>query len=328
MPTNLPPDYFTVEKRFREAETIAEKISLLEEMMSIVPKHKGTDHLRADLRRKLSRLKTSPQAKSGTSKRTASFNIHKEGAGQVAVIGPANVGKSALVGALTHASPEVSAAPYTTWQPVPGMLQIDNVQVQLVDTPALDREFIEPELFSLIQRTDLVFLVVDLQADPLGQLEDTVQLLAEHRIRPQHLPFEQADGDHVTSIPFIVLVNKNDDAGTDEDFQIFCALVRQGWSILPVSSLTGRNFDRLKALVFECLDIVRVYTRAPGREPDRSRPFVLKKGSTIADLSGKIHHDFVKNLKTARVWGQTVFDGQLVQRDYILSDGDIVELNI
>ena len=328
MPTNLPPDYFTVEKRFREADTIAEKITLLEEMMSLVPKHKGTDHLRADLRRKLSRLKTSPQGKKGVSRRSATFNIHKEGAGQIAVVGPTNVGKSALVAALTHADPEVSPAPYTTWQPAPGMMQIDNFQVQLVDTPPLDRDFIEPELMSLIRRADLLFLVVDVQADPLDQLEDTVHILTEHHIVPLNMKPEEFPTERITFLPIIVLVNKNDDAATDEDFEIFCALVEQGWQILPVSVLSGRNFDKLRKLVYENLDIIRVYTRARGREPDFSRPFVLKKGGTIEDLSAKIHHDFVNNLKTARVWGKSVFDGQLVQRDYILSEGDIVELNI
>lgn len=328
MPTNLPPDYFTVEKRFRQAETVAEKISLLEEMMSIVPKHKGTDHLRADLRRKLSRLKTSPQAKKSASRRSASFNIHKEGAGQVAVIGPTNVGKSTLVSALTHAAPEVSPAPFTTWQPTPGMMQIDNFQVQLVDTPPLDREYIEPELFNLIRRADLVLLVVDLLADPLGELDATVKLLVDHHILPQHMKKMQEADEHTTFIPFILLVNKNDDTETDEDFEIYCGLIQQGWKILPISALNGRNFDHLRYLVFESLDIIRVYTRAPGREPEFSHPFVLKKGSTIEELAARIHKDFVINLKTTRVWGKSVFDGQLVQRGYILSDGDIVELNV
>ena len=328
MPTNLPPDYFNVEKRFREATSAADKIALLEEMMSIVPKHKGTDHLRADLRRKLSKLKTSPQAKKGLSRRAASFSIHKEGAGQIAVIGPTNVGKSALVAALTNAEPEVSATPYTTWQPSPGMMQVDNIQVQLLDTPPLDRSYIEPELMNLIRRADLVFLVVDLQSDPLGQLDDTIHLLAEHRIAPLNLQEDYPAEDRIIFKPFIILANKNDDSSTDENFEIFCALVEQGWQILTVSARTGRNFDVLKQIVLDQLQIVRVYTRAPGREPDFSRPFALKKGSTIEDLSGRIHHDFLHNLKTARVWGNCVYDGQLVQRDYILMDGDVVELNI
>lgn len=294
--------------------------------MRLVPKHKGTDHLRADLRKKLSQLKTSPQGKKSQSRRSASFNIHKEGAGQVVLVGPSNTGKSALVAALTRATPEISSSPFTTWQPMPGMMPIENFQVQLVDTPSLDRDYIEPELFSLIRRADLILLVVDLQADPLKQLEETVRLLSEHRIAPANFKTGQPEDERQVNIPFIILANKNDDATTDEDFEICCALIEQGWQILPVSALTGRNFDALKELIVENLGVIRVYTRAPGKEPDYSRPFVLKQGSTVEDLSARIHHDFLANLKAARAWGKTVFDGQLVQREYILSDGDIIEL--
>ncbi len=180
------------------------------------------------------------------------------------MIGPTNAGKSALVAALTHAAPQVSPAPYTTRQPIPGMMQIENFQVQLVDTPPLDRDFIEPELISLISRADLVLLVVDLQADPLDQLEDTVHLLIEHRIVPLNLKFDHPPAERTSFIPFIVLVNKNDDAATDEDFEIFCALVEQGWQILPVSALSGRNFDRLRKSVFENLDIITGLYPSPG----------------------------------------------------------------
>ncbi len=137
MPTNLPPDYFNAERRFREAETPAEKIVLLEEMISIVPKHKGTDHLRADLRRQLSRLREEAQSQKKHGGHASVYHIEREGAGQVALIGPTNVGKSALVCSLTNARPEVSPAPYTTWKPSPGMMPFQDIQIQLIDTPAL-----------------------------------------------------------------------------------------------------------------------------------------------------------------------------------------------
>jgi hypothetical protein len=326
MPTNLPPDYYEVEKQYRAAGTPAEKIAYLEEMLSIVPKHKGTDHLRADLRRKLSRLKTSPGAKKGVSRRASAFRIDREGAGQVAVIGPANVGKSALVTALTNASPEVSASPYTTWKPTPGMMIIENVQVQLIDTPPLDREFVEPILMDLIRRCDLMLLMVDLDTDPVQQLEDALELLVENRIMPRHLCAEHPEGQRITCLPLIVLANKNDDPSSDENFLIFKELCQHECTALPISAATGRNLDELKRLVYEKLGIMRVYTKAPGREPDYNAPFVLKQGSTIEDLAAKIHQDFVRGLKSARVWGKKVYDGQMVGRDYVLQEGDIVEL--
>jgi ribosome-interacting GTPase 1 len=328
MPTNLPPEYFTVEARYRAAKTPTEKIACLEELLSTIPKHKGTDKLRADLRKRLSKLKSASQAKKGVSKHESVFLIDKEGAGQVAIVGPPNVGKSALVTTLTHATPEVANFPYTTWTPTPGMMPVEDIQIQLIDTPPLNRDYMEPELLNLIRRADLVLLVVDLQADPVDQLEDTVAILHEHRIVPYHLKDQHTEQHRLTFISFFVLVNKNDDEHSDEDFQIFCELLEEDWPLLPVSATTGRNLDRLKQTLFERLEIIRVYSKIPGKKADLTAPFILKKGETIEDFAGKVHHDFVDNLKLARIWGEGVYDGQMVQRDHVLHDKDVVELHM
>jgi ribosome-interacting GTPase 1 len=328
MPTNLPPEYFEAEKRYKAASSPAEKVASLEELIGTIPKHKGTDKLRADLRRRLSKLRAAAQTRKGVGRQDSAFHIDKEGAGQVAVIGPANVGKSALVAALTNASPEVADFPFTTWKPTPGMMPVENVQIQLIDTPPLNRDYIEPELVDLIRRTDLVLLVVDLQADAVKQLEDTVAVLAEHRILPQRLKDCDDHPPGLTFIPFLVLANKSDDEGSDEDFEIFCELLEDDWPLLRASATTGRNLELLKQVVFEQLRIVRIYSKAPGKEPDLSAPFVMKKGGTLEDFAEKIHKDFVENLKLARVWGDGVYDGQPVGRDHVLHDGDVVELHI
>ena len=327
MPTNLPPEYFEADRRYRAAQSPKEKIACLEELISTIPKHKGTDHLRADLRRRLSKLKSDAQAKKSVGKRDSSFHIDEEGAGQAVVIGPPNVGKSALVAALTHATPEVSEAPYTTWQPTPGMMRFENVQIQLVDTPPLQRDFVERELMDLIRRADLMLLVLDLQADPVQQLEESIALLREHRIVPCHLKEGCPEPGRLTFVPLLVVANKNDDPNSDENWEIFCQLLADEWPLLPVSAATGRNLDRLRRMVFEQLGVIRVYSKAPGRAPDHNAPFVLKQGSTVEDVAAKIHKDFVKNLKLARVWGEAVFDGQAVGRDYVLREGDVVELH-
>jgi ribosome-interacting GTPase 1 len=329
MPTNLPPDYYEIEKRFREAESSSEKVALLEQMYSVVPKHKGTDHLRADLRRQLSRLKEEAlSARRHAGGHTSTFHIEREGAGQAALIGAANSGKSALLAALTNAEPEVSPAPYTTWKPAPGMMPIENIQVQLVDTPALDRDFVEPELFDLVRRCDQALLIVDLQADPLAQLELTLRLLGEHRLAPAVGSPAQAAEDRTRRIPMLALANKCDTPEQDEDFTVLRELYEGPCPLQPVSALTGRYFDGLKQWVLAHLGIVRVYARPPGKEPDLERPFVLKQGSTVDDLTRKVHKDFYEKLKYARVWGGGAFDGQMVQRDYVLKDGDVIELHI
>ncbi len=328
MPTNLPPEAIDAEGRYRAAKSVAEKIACLEEYISLIPKHKGTDKLRADLRRRLSKLKAASQGRKGVSRRDSAFHIEKEGAGQVVVVGPANVGKSALVAALTNATPEVSESPFTTWKPTPGMMLMEDVQIQLVDTPPLNRGFVEPELLNLIRRSDLILLVVDLQTDPVQQLEDTIAFLQEHRIVPLRLKDRYPEQPRLTFKPLLVLANKSDDQDSDDVFEIFRQLLEDDWPLLPVSAATGRNLELLKRVVFERLEVIRVYSKTPGKEPDLSSPFILEKGGTVEEFAREIHQDFFKKLKSARVWGSAVYDGQMVQRDYVLHDGDVVELRI
>ncbi len=328
MPANLPPEYLEAEKRYRAAKGPAEKLACLEDMLTLLPKHKGTDKLRAEIRRRVSKLKTAAQTKKSTGKRESAFRIDKEGAGQVVLVGPANVGKSALVAALTNANPEVADFPLTTWKPTPGMMPVENIQIQLVDTPPLNRDYVEPELLDLIRRSDLILLVVDLQTDPVQQLEDTVNLLEANRIVPSHLQDRYGEQRPLRFVPFLVLANKNDDENSDENLEIFRELIEDDWPLVSVSASTGRNLELLKEVLVDRLQIIRVYSKAPGKEPDLSAPFVLRKGSTVEDFAGKVHKDFVEKLKLVKVWGDGVFDGQMVQRDYILQDGDVVELHI
>lgn len=328
MPTNLPPEYFEVERRYKAAQTDEKKITLLEELISTIPKHKGTDKLRADLRKRLSRIKDSAIAKKKkTGRHESAFHIEREGAGRVVLVGPPNVGKSSLVTALTHATPKVSEAPFTTWAPTPGMMQFENIQIQLIDTPPLSREHIEPEMMDMIRTSDLVLLVIDLQAFPFEQLEETLAILKEHSIEPCHKQ-DDKELQRKTYHSFIITVNKDDNEKSDEDFHAFCELLEEDWALVSISATTGRNFDQLKNAVFTGLEIIRVYSKPPGKEVDFTSPFVLKKGSNLEEFAAKVHHDFVQNLKSARVWGSAAHDGQQVGRDHVLQDGDIVELHI
>ena len=328
MPTNLPPEYFEVDKRYRAASSPEEKAACLEELLGTIPKHKGTDKLRADLRRKLSKLKDAAQTRKGASRQVSAFHIDKEGAGQAVVIGLANVGKSALVAALTNATPEVADYPFTTWTPTPGMMPVEDIQVQLIDTPPLNGEFVDPELINLIRRADLILLVVDLQTYPIQQLEDATGFLEEHSIVPFHLKDRYADQRRLWLKPLLVLVNKDDDESLDEDFEVLRELLGDEWPLVPVSAATGRHFERLKQAVFEELEIIRVYSKRPGKAPDLDAPFVMQKGGTVEEFAGKVHQDFLHNLKSARVWGSATYDGQMVSRDHVLQDGDVVELRI
>jgi ribosome-interacting GTPase 1 len=208
------------------------------------------------------------------------------------------------------------------------MMPLENIQTQLIDTPPLNRDFVEPQLLDLIRRSDLLLLVVDLQTDPLGQLEDAVAFLQEHRIVARHLREASPEERGATFVPALLVVNKNDDQESDELLEVFLALLEDDWPLVPVSATTGRNLEGLKRAVFDQLKIIRVYSKPPGKKPDRDTPFVLPKGSTVEDLAAKVHQDFLENLKAARVWGSASFAGQMVGRDHVLADGDVVELRI
>jgi ribosome-interacting GTPase 1 len=328
MPTNLPPDYFAIEKQFRQATLPEEKIACLEEMLAIVPKHKGTDHLRAGLRRRLSKLKAAAETRRKTGRQVSAYHIDREGAGQIVLIGPANVGKSALVAALTNAKPEVAEYPFTTWDPTPGMMPIEDIQVQLIDTPPLNPEFVEAEHLNLIRRADLVLIVIDLQGYPMQELEDTVTLLEAHRIMAAHRRDGYTGDVRMTFVPMHVLASKCDDGDWDGEFEVLSELLGEEWTLVPVSALTGHHVDEFKRHIFDALSIVRVYSKPPGEDPDLSAPFVIHKGATIQELAGKIHKDFLEQLRSARVWGSATHDGQMVGRDHVLQDGDIVELRL
>lgn len=327
MPANLPPHYFEAEKRYREAKTPAGKVEALEEMLMIMPKHKGTDKLRADVRRKISKFKSLSQQKKGTGKRETAYSIDREGAAQVVIIGPPNSGKSSLVDRLTNASPEVADFPHTTWKPTPGMVPYENIQFQLVDTPPINREYVDPWMADLIRRCDILVVVLDLHKDPLQQFEETLSVLQELRIFPEGYPVPP----DLKKPPFIkktlVLVNKTDSPSDEEDYEIFTALWEGKLPCLDVSTQTGRHLERFVQTIFETANIIRVFSKPPGKDADLNQPFVLPKDSTLEDLAGKIHKEFVTNLKFARIWGKGVYDGQMIQRDHVLQDGDVVEIH-
>ncbi len=331
MPTNLPPEYYKIEKLYKEATDHAEKLELLEEMFSKIPKHKGTDHLRADLRRRMSKMKASAQqSKKGTSRQSSVYNISREGAGQIVIVGFPNTGKSALVAAQTNADPEVSPAPFSTWGPTPGMMSIKNIKVQIIDTPPLNPDHVEADMFNLLRKCDLILLMVDLHADPVEQLEKSLELLAQQRVVPRVMAEQYADeARRFFAKPFLVLANKCDEPADDEVYEIFHEMADAELKMIPISGQTGRNIDELKQAIFDTLKIIRVYSQAPGQKAKLDLPFVLPIGSTAEDFAAKVHQDFAENMKSARVWGASAaFDGQTVSREHVLADGDVVEINM
>ncbi len=328
MPANLSPDYYEAEKQYKEARTNEERIKALQEMLAVIPKHKGTDKMQADLKHRISKLKEESQKKKGAVKQKSMYLIDAEGAAQLVIIGPPNTGKSSLVAALTNAVPEISPFSHTTHKPTPGMALFENVQFQLIDTPPLAEEYVDPQMIDMIRRSDIVVIILDITSDLISQYEYILTELAANRILPEGTDFEEGAKKPVTIKKIIVLVNKVDTPSQMEDFNTFIELVDLKAPAIPISILNSINLDIFLKKVFDFSEIMRVYSKYPGREPDLNEPFVLPRGSTLEDLAGRIHKDFLIKLKFARVWGKSAHSGQMIQRDHVLQDGDIVELHI
>jgi len=324
MPANLPPQYFEAEKVFREAKNPLEKIAALEEMLAIMPKHKGTDHLRAELRGRIAKLTQLAAKKSGT--RRASLVIEREGAAQAAVIGLPNAGKSQLVSTITNASPAVAEYPFTTHSATPGMMEFENIKIQLIDTPPLVPQAIEFWLPPLLRRADALLILVDLSNAPLEQMEAVITQLYKMRI---------VIGDGGADSEFtiwpkkaLVIGNKLDQDNASRNYTALKNKYEGQFPLISISAKQGTGLEELKYKIYEVLDIIRVYTKAPGKKPDFTDPIILNRGSTLADAAAEVHKDFAAKMKYARIWGSGKHDGVMAKRDHVLKDGDIIELHL
>ncbi len=323
MPANLTPAYFEAERRFRAAKSPLEKLAALEEMLAVMPKHKGTDHLRAELRTRIAKLNQSFDKKTATQR--ASMVIEKVGAAQIAVTGLTNAGKSQLVSSITNAAPTVGAYPFTTHSATPGMMPFENIQVQLIDTPPLAPQSIEWWLPHMLRRADALLIVVDLSDDPLTRMEDTITQLGKMRVGLAAR--EPGEDETILSQKKALVAGNKMDLDDGENFRA----LQNKYGELPVvaiSATTGSGLEELKRTIYQTLDIIRVYTKAPGQKPDFTDPIILDRGSTLENAASSVHKDFTARKKYARIWGSGKHDGIMAKRDHVLQDGDIIELHL
>ncbi len=318
MPANLTPQYYEAEEAYKKARNPEEKIEALQNMLTVIPKHKGTEKLQGEIKKRIANLRKEGKKKTGKSTYNP-FHIEKQGAGQVILVGFPNTGKSALVGALTRAKVKIAEFPFSTSVPQAGMMLYKDVYVQLVDAPPVSPDMIPPGLVGTIRESDALLIVIDSSSgECLDQLEGTLTFLKEKNILSEDL----SDN----STPYLIAATKSDLEDSSDNLQI----IEEMYPDITIHSLSTVQGDLefLKELIFNMLDIIRIYSKTPGKEPDMEKPFTLKRGSTILDLAEGIHKDFRDKLKNAYVWGSTKFDGQAVPKDYILEDKDIVELDV
>ena len=321
MPANLPPQYYVAEQQYRAARGTAEKVAALQQMLAATPKHKGTDHLRADLRAKVAKGLEELENPRRGSGQPQPFVVRKEGTGQVALIGLPNSGKSQLLATLTGASAKVAVYPYTTRIPLPGMLRHENVKIQLVDTPAINDRDIQGQHFSLLRNTDLLLVVLDLSGDPLTEADEVFSELDRFSYRLLGCDDILDPEDPLIQKPALIVGTKADEPDAEVAFELLQELYSTRFPMLAVSALEETRLEELARAIFGTLGRVRVYLKAKGSEPDMKDPLVLARGSMVEDAAVLVHKDWLRRFKYASLWGSGKFGGQRVGRDYVLSDG-------
>ena len=349
MPTNVTPEYKKAEQAFRQARESRERLVCLKEMLRTIPKHKGTEHLQADIKTRIKQLTdelTGP--KKGGNRATSNYTVRPEGAAQVCLIGPPNVGKSSLHARLTGSHTDVGPYPYTTKLPVPGMLPFEDIHIQLIDLPPVSAAFMEPWYVNALQPADAAILVVDLNdPDCTDHVTAICEQLAQKKIILQERwPGLTAQSNSQTAtgsvedkrdegfadpftlrLPTLLVANKSDLSSDPDEVKVLQELLGVRFPSLSVSARSGEGLESIGAILFKGLEIVRVYTKIPGKSADKDHPFAVRRGGTVMDVAQLVHKDIAQTLNFARIWGSGVFDGQQVGPEHTVADGDMVELH-
>jgi ribosome-interacting GTPase 1 len=330
MAANLTPQYLEAEAEYKKAQTAEERLTCLKKMYSLLPKHKASEKLQADLKTKISEAKEEAERERKSPKKVGvSYKVPKQGAGQYVLVGAPNSGKSRLLSRLTRATPEVAPYPFTTREPHAGMMDWEDARVQLIDLPPITADYLEGYVSSMVRSSDAALLMVDLGDDDgpfaaeaaLERLAQTKTILvSQPPIAPEDLS--------VQYIKTLLVGNKIDLPDAPGRLDIVGELFGQRFPIHAISAEHGTGLEDLRTVLYRFLNVIRVYTKHPGKPPDLTSPFTCPAGSTLVDMAALVHRDFAEGLKSARIWGTGVYDGQTVKRDHILHDKDVVELHM
>jgi ribosome-interacting GTPase 1 len=330
MAANLTPQYLEAETEYKRAKTAEERLVCLKKMYSLLPKHKASEKLQADLKTKMSELREEVEReKKSPKKGGVSHKIPKQGAGQYVILGAPNVGKSRLLTCFTRATPEVAPYPFTTHEPHAGMMAWEDVRIQLIDTPPITADYLEGYLQGMVRAADAAMLLVDLGDDdgPFGA-EAVLQRLEETKTVLIGQPPGEAADPTVHYTRTLLVATKIDLSGALDRLDVVRELFGARFPIHAVSAEVETGLKELRTALYQFLNVIRVYSKQPGKPPDMTSPFTCPIGSTVQDMAGLVHRDFIEGLKSARIWGTGVFDGQTVKRDHVLHDKDIIELHL
>jgi ribosome-interacting GTPase 1 len=352
MPANLSPEYKKSEEAFRAARESRERLDALKEMLRTIPKHKGTEHLQADIKSRIKDLTENLSAGKKGGRRTGpSYTVHPEGAAQIALIGPPNAGKSSLHARLTGSQTDIGPYPLTTRLPIPGMLPHEDVYFQLVDLPPITADYMESWIVNALQPADAIMLVVDVSNPAcIDQVQTITSRLTDKKIflseywpgleqepkterrkhRSGHIvqAVDAIDDPFRLELPTLLVANKSDLDPDPDEVAVLEELLGVKFPPAMTSAKTGEGCDTIGPLLFKGLEIVRVYTKVPGRPVKKDRPFTVRHGQTVFDVARLVHKDIARGLRFARVWGVNVYDGQQVGPEHPVDDADVIELHI
>ncbi|RLG16244.1 hypothetical protein DRN69_01325 [Candidatus Pacearchaeota archaeon] len=268
MPINAHPDYLAAEKEYLLTQTLEEKLRALEKMISLVPKHKGAENLRAQLRTRYKKLKEQ-LAKSKKSRKKKGQGIKKEEM-QAVIIGMTNTGKSSLLSLLTNVNPEIADYEFTTKNPIIGIMKYSGVNIQIIEIPAFESEFYDK---GLVNTADVILILIT-KLEQIKEIEEDL---------------EKAQGKR------IIVFNKSDILNQDQKRKISATLSSKKYNFILTSIKTKEGIESLKDKIFQSFEKIRVYTKEPGKGTDKERPIVLDKDATVKDVAEKILHGFFKS---------------------------------
>jgi ribosome-interacting GTPase 1 len=330
MAANLTPQYLEAEAEYKKAQSAEERLACLKKMFSLLPKHKASEKLQAELKTKISEAKDEAEKERHSPKKVGvSYKIPKQGAGQYVIVGGPNTGKSRLLSRLTRATPEVAPYPFTTREPHAGMMEWEDVRVQLIDLPPITADFCEGYVSSMVRSADAALLMVDLSDDdgPFAA-EAVLERLAQTKtVLVGQLP-AAAEDLTIQHVRTLLAANKSDVPDAEGRLDIVRELFGPRFPVHALSAEHGPGLEDLRTAIYKFLNVIRVYTKQPGKPPDLTSPFTCPVGSTLVEMAALVHRDFAEGLKSARIWGTGVFDGQTVKRDHVMQDKDVVELHL
>ena len=296
--TNQSPFYRKAEANFLSAGSDEEKIEALEEMIRECPKHKSSEKMLAQLKTRYKKFKAKLEKskKSGKSKKQG---IKKEDM-QAVIIGETQTGKSRLLSALTNAHPKIGSEfeEHTTKTPIIGMMDYAGTKIQLIENPSIKSQHYDKGLTNCADT--ILILVTDLEQ--IKKAEKEIKNTRSKRI--------------------IIFMNDKPEKPLRK---ISATLQSKKYNFIITDLENKENLEELKFKIFESFNKIRIYTKEPGKEPDKERPLILEPNSTIKHAARRIIKN-LDNLKETKIWGpSSKFPGQKVGLQHKLKDLDIVE---